>query len=349
MRMRPDFERKPLLVFCEMGRAPMAGVLAEAAGEALVEQIAAFDKPSPILVLTGEGMQALPELFSLIRHARKQGVPVTLSLDTPMQLDEAFLDRAVDAGVKTVSLGIDDARVPEPRPQPALERTLALASYWVARGKNLQVNTNVSVHNVAGLPALFETVHDLGARAWVLHFPVGDSPLAPEAATCEALCHFLFHAAHYGVTVLTVEAPFLRRVAWQYTTGAIRQPDDLGERLIRDLLARMGPRSRRARNRSIPLRDGKGIAYVSSCGDVTASRALPIRAGNLRQRSLMDIYQKSALFTALRTPGAFGGECGRCEWRDECGGSRARAYFATGDFLAADPACINALDGSNIK
>ncbi|MGC8556298.1 MAG: TIGR04053 family radical SAM/SPASM domain-containing protein, partial [Conexivisphaera sp.] len=31
--------------------------------------------------------------------------------------------------------------------------------------------------------------------------------------------------------------------------------------------------------------------------------------------------------------------CGACEYRDPCGGSRSRAFAASGDPLGEDPAC----------
>jgi len=36
----------------------------------------------------------------------------------------------------------------------------------------------------------------------------------------------------------------------------------------------------------------------------------------------------------------FHGRCGRCEFRQLCGGSRARAYAVTGDPLGEDTACV---------
>ena len=33
------------------------------------------------------------------------------------------------------------------------------------------------------------------------------------------------------------------------------------------------------------------------------------------------------------------GKCGKCEFRKVCGGCRARAFEATGDFLAEEPLC----------
>ncbi|HEY7692508.1 MAG TPA: hypothetical protein VH816_09215 [Gaiellaceae bacterium] len=50
-------------------------------------------------------------------------------------------------------------------------------------------------------------------------------------------------------------------------------------------------------------------------------------------------YREHPLFRSLRDPDALGGRCGRCDWRHRCGGSRARAYAATGDPLAEDPGC----------
>jgi MoaA/NifB/PqqE/SkfB family radical SAM enzyme len=33
------------------------------------------------------------------------------------------------------------------------------------------------------------------------------------------------------------------------------------------------------------------------------------------------------------------GKCGKCEFKEVCGGCRARAFEATGDFLAEEPLC----------
>ncbi|MDH3343925.1 MAG: SPASM domain-containing protein, partial [Desulfobacteraceae bacterium] len=47
----------------------------------------------------------------------------------------------------------------------------------------------------------------------------------------------------------------------------------------------------------------------------------------------------SDTFLALRNFNHLKGKCGRCEFRKVCGGCRARAYEATGDFLAEEPLC----------
>jgi radical SAM protein with 4Fe4S-binding SPASM domain len=79
--------------------------------------------------------------------------------------------------------------------------------------------------------------------------------------------------------------------------------------------------------------------FVSYRGDVMPSGLVPLRAGNVRERDPVDIYRNSRLFRRLRDPKALRGKCGRCEFREACGGSRARAYALSGDHLGSDPSC----------
>jgi radical SAM protein with 4Fe4S-binding SPASM domain len=84
---------------------------------------------------------------------------------------------------------------------------------------------------------------------------------------------------------------------------------------------------------------GKGFAFVSHLGDVFPSGFLPLRAGNVRTQSFAEIYREAPLFQQLRDPDRLLGRCGRCEYREICGGSRSRALALTGNHLATDPWC----------
>ena len=64
-----------------------------------------------------------------------------------------------------------------------------------------------------------------------------------------------------------------------------------------------------------------------------------MRAGNLRSDRLAHLYRDAPIFRTLRDPEALLGRCGRCEYRDICGGSRSRAYALTRNHLATDPWC----------
>jgi radical SAM protein with 4Fe4S-binding SPASM domain len=85
-------------------------------------------------------------------------------------------------------------------------------------------------------------------------------------------------------------------------------------------------------------RDGKGILFVAHDGDVYPAGFLPIRLGNVTERSIVDTYRNHPLLKSIRAT-AFQGRCGVCDFADLCGGSRARAFATSGDALGEDPAC----------
>jgi len=79
--------------------------------------------------------------------------------------------------------------------------------------------------------------------------------------------------------------------------------------------------------------------FISHLGEVMPSGFLPLPVGNVREHDPVALYRDSPLFRELRDPRALRGKCGRCEFREVCGGSRARAFAVTGDHLAADTSC----------
>jgi AdoMet-dependent heme synthase len=87
------------------------------------------------------------------------------------------------------------------------------------------------------------------------------------------------------------------------------------------------------------VNDGRGFMFISHIGEVMPSGFLPLSAGNVRDHDPVTLYRDSPLFRRLRDPDALAGKCGRCEFREICGGSRARAFAVTGCHLASDPSC----------
>ena len=92
------------------------------------------------------------------------------------------------------------------------------------------------------------------------------------------------------------------------------------------------------------VNDGKGFMFIDHVGNICPSGFLQIRAGNVRTRSLVDVYRNSEIFRQLRDPSALEGRCGRCRFAELCGGSRARAFATTGSYLGDDPLCTFAVD-----
>jgi radical SAM protein with 4Fe4S-binding SPASM domain len=64
-----------------------------------------------------------------------------------------------------------------------------------------------------------------------------------------------------------------------------------------------------------------------------------VEAGNVRETPLAELAQESELFRQARNRSYLKGKCGRCRYRETCGGCRALAYYHTGDWLEQDPIC----------
>ncbi|MDP2930877.1 MAG: radical SAM protein [Chloroflexota bacterium] len=85
---------------------------------------------------------------------------------------------------------------------------------------------------------------------------------------------------------------------------------------------------------------GTGFCFISHRGRVQGCGYLDVEAGNIREQPFSQIWADSPLFNSLRDLSHIKGKCGACEYKRICGGCRARAYEATGDYLEAEPYCI---------
>ncbi len=85
---------------------------------------------------------------------------------------------------------------------------------------------------------------------------------------------------------------------------------------------------------------GTGVCFISHEGEVYPCGYLPVIAGDLRKQAFADIWENSVVFNALRDTGNLSGKCGCCEFRNVCMGCRARAFAASGNYMAEEPFCV---------
>ena len=257
------------------------------------------------------------------------------------------ISRMVEAGVKAVSLSLDGATAATHdgvRGVPGhFDQTIPAIRALVAAGLKVQINTTVMRANLAELADIAALMSETGVAIWEVFFLVhvgrGEATGAITPAEHEDVCHFLYDASHHGFTVRTVEAPFFRRIVVQRRGGAPAPGTASYAGLREQLVARLGPPQGRSTAHTVSTRDGKGIVFVSHDGVVYPAGFLPLPLGSVRDRPLAEIYRDSPVLRSIRSA-EFTGRCGRCEYADLCGGSRARAYADTGDPLAEDSACI---------
>lgn len=300
----------------------------------LVEQIA--EVGNPILILSGGEPLIRPDILDIARHAKGRGLMVSLA--TNGTLITSKLARAIrDAGIARVAISLDGARAETHdqfrRQLGAFHRALEGIGYLRWAKVPVQVNTTVARHNVGELEAIHDLAVDLGAVALhaFLLVPVGcgvqiaeDQMLSPEGY--EAVLHRFYELAQRGrLQCKATCAPHYYRVVRQRAAAEGRTvvPARHGmAAMTKGCLA------------------GSAVCFVSHKGEVFPCGYLPVEAGNVRRAPFGDIWRLSPVFASLRDPDCLEGKCGACEFVHICSGCRARAYYATGDYLAEEPFCI---------
>ncbi|MGH2605723.1 MAG: radical SAM/SPASM domain-containing protein, partial [Anaerolineales bacterium] len=253
------------------------------------------------------------------------------------------LRRALEAGVRRVALSLDapEAEVHD-RFRGVLgswDRTMRILENAQAVGLSAQVNTTVASHNVDRLENMVAFVKRVGAVQWSLFFlvPTGRAQvrqmISPEEH--ERLFHWLYDLSKEApFDIKATAAPMYRRVAIERRRAEAGSPQGVS-------FQGAGFQYADGLNRPVKgVNDGKGFLFISHVGDIMPSGFLPIRAGNVRTDDVVEVYRRHPLFRDLRDPSRLKGRCGRCEYRQVCGGQRGRAYGITGDYLESDPACV---------
>jgi radical SAM protein len=326
--------------------------LSTAEGKALIDQIAAMGVP--IFVLTGGDPLKRPDLYELIRYCNQKGVKVAVTPSaTPLLTREAIF-QLKEAGVVRLGVSLDGSS-PEIhdtfRGLPgAWSRTIQAVEWAAEAGLPIQVHTTISRHNAHDLDELCALFETLQIVMWNVFFlvPVGRGQLADLLSGAEF--EQVFGKIHelsqrVGFQIKTTEAMHYRRYLLEHDLRQRKlQP---GPRPPRDRAHEYEPGAPEAdaklRTMSWTTRrvnDGKGFLFVSHVGNVYPSGFLPLQAGNVRQTPLAEIYRNAPIFKALRDTSRLEGKCGACEYKQLCGGSRARAYALTGNPLAQEPCCV---------
>jgi len=342
------FSRAPRMIYWEMTRAcdlacrhcraeaipardPFELTTAEA--RAMLEQVVAFGEPRPHVVCTGGDPLKRPDVREVIAYGTAVGLGMSLAPSATANLTFETIRALREAGMQSMSLSLDGStavRHDAFRGVPGCFETTLRAARWVGElGIPLQLNTLVTADTVDDLEALYALAEGLGVMRWSLFFliPVGRGRALPEITAEEAetvMTWMAERAAAAPFAIAATEAPHFRRVALQRAQSS----GDSGGAVRRGSIGR-----------GFGIRDGNGVMFVSHHGEVTPAGFLPVVTGNVRSHSLVELYRGHEVFTALRDPARLRGKCGRCEYRAPCGGSRARAFAHSGDYLGSDPLC----------
>jgi radical SAM protein len=317
-------------------------------GRRLVREVAGMG--TPILILSGGDPVNRPDLLELIRYGKQHGLRMATIPAATDRLTRELVVGLKGAGADQMALSLDFPRAELHdafRGVPgAFDRTMQAVRWAHEVGLPLQINTTVCGDTAPYLEEMAEFVSGLGIVFWEVFFlvPVGRGTLlgglAPEE--CERIFDLLYRTQKKGTFVVKVtEAPHYRRhVAQRERRAAGVRGRPQGAVAMPSLLTRSEGPGHTVGLAPRGVNAGNGFLFVSHRGDVFPSGFLPLRCGSVRTSSLAAIYRDHPLMRQLRQPDLLRGRCGRCEYRDICGGSRSRAFGLTADPLDTDPWCV---------
>jgi radical SAM protein len=357
-----DFDRAPFLVIWEATQACALACrhcrasarpwrdpleLSTEEGKLVVRETA--EMGTPLIVFTGGDPVTRPDLFELIRYGKEQGLRTATIPAATESLTRELVEGLKTAGLDQMALSLDF-----PRPElhdafrgvpGAFAKTMQAVAWAHEVGLPLQINTTVCGDTAPYLEEMAAFVQTLGIVFWEVFFliPTGRGSVLTglSAAECEKHFDLIYRVQKKGTFIVKVtEAPHYRRhVAQRERREVGEQGRPQGIVSMPSVLTRSEGPGHTVGLAPRGVNAGNGFLFVSHRGEIYPSGFLPLSVGNVRQMSLAKAYRETDLFRRLRTPDLLDGRCGRCEYRQICGGSRSRAYALTGDLLATDPWC----------
>ena len=292
----------------------------------VIDEIAEIN-PNILLILTGGEPLLRPDILEISKYASDTGFLVVMGTNGVL-LNDAVVEKLQRHGVTGAGISLDSI-------QPTNhDRFRGMEGAWKATMNGVEalkraeldflVQTSVTQWNYDEIPKIVAFAHQLGAKVLNLYFLVrtgrGKTVMDITPAQYEQMLETIFElqASYAGKMLIAAKcAPHYKRVVYeQQSDSAFLQGYPSG---------------------TCPC----GIYYcrITPEGDLTPCPYLPVSVGNLKEESFVKLWNDSETFHNLRNREMLEGKCGACEFRDICGGCRARAYATTGNYLAEDASC----------
>ena len=313
-------------VQCRVNSRPHRHPLELSTAEAfhLIDQVAKLKVP--LFALTGGDPLKRADLLPIVQYATRKGLPSSLTASTTPLLVRQTVLELKQSGLGRMAIGLDGS-TPQLhdsfRGAPgSYKRTLEAIAWCHEANLPVQINTTLTKRNFDELDELIELLVEQRISFWNVFFlvptarmQVGELLTADQHEAVFAKLHQASKRVNFDIR--TTEGQHYARFVAQQTTKRAAMPKSADKELC----------------------NSRGLVFVSHTGEVYPSGFLPLPAGNILWEPLAEIYQYSPVFRSLRDSSQLKGKCGRCEFKDVCGGSRARAYAMTNDPLAEEPRC----------
>ena len=316
--------------------------------KAMIDQLADVGQSQgfmPILVFSGGEPLCRGDLFEVIEYASSKGLILALATNGTL-IDEEIAKKVKQSGIQRASISLDGATSEVHNKLRQQEGSFEAAIQGINNLRDnevpFQINVTMTKYNAGQLEEIYELAKSLGSVA--LHIFM----LVPVGCGQEFDEEEMLSAAEYEKMML--------KIAELDAHGQLQVKVTCGphyERVIRE--------SGLAEKRSKPMPKsghpamsghtdgvakttkgclaGLGVIFVGHQGDVFPCGYLPVNCGNVTTQTIEEIWYQSEDLAKMRDTSKLEGKCGVCAYKKVCGGCRARAYAATGNYMAEEPFC----------
>jgi len=281
--------------------------------------------PTPMLILTGGEPLLRDDLEQLAQRASSGGATVVIGTNGTRLTDER-IHSLMEAGVKGVAVSIDSLKAEYHdrfrHGGGALTDTMAAVERCSSHRLDFVIQTTVTKGNHHEIADLARWSAEAGAVSFNVYFvvPTGRAELMPGMSPEE------------NDSVLKELVGLEQEYRGRMMVRSKCQPQ-----LMRHVF--QGDPDSPLLNYETRCPCGVHYVRITPEGKVTPCPYMPVAAGDLLTHSFREIWETSPVFEDLRS-GELSGRCGRCEFREVCGGCRARAYADGGDYLGPDESCV---------
>jgi len=290
-----------------------------------------------LLIIDGGEPLCREDLLDIVRYASSKGIRTTIGSNGTL-IDEVMAKKMLDAGVMAVAIsvdGVDGATHDSFRGvNGAFEQTLRGIEECRNAGLPFQLNMVIRKDNLSQLEDMLRLAVDLGANAAEVFDLVAAGRAKDE---CKELVLSLEERkiAMEQLAQAQEDYPIVIRVPGCPIYPLILQEKNIKPKHFPAEMLRRVPYYGRGCAAGMPM----GYVMVLSNGEVNPCMLLQVNLGNIREQSIMSIWETSPTLTKLRQRDLLKGACGDCQYKLTCSGCRGRAYEETGDMMATDPGC----------
>ncbi|MCD6430434.1 MAG: heme b synthase [Deltaproteobacteria bacterium] len=314
-------------------KGPYPGELDTKQALSFLDTVASFSKP--VIILTGGEPMLRDDIYELAAYGTKLGLRMVMATNGTL-VDQGSIKCMIASGIQRISVSLDGANAETHdnfrQVKGAFANSLRALDYARDNGLEFQINTTITKLNLTEIPAILDLAVKLGAVAHhiFLLVPTGrgkelEEQEIPAEEYERTLNWFYDQRDKVSLQLKATCAPHYMRILRQRSKADGKKVTFKTHGLDAVTRGCLG---------------GIGFCFVSHTGDAQPCGYLEAKAGNILETNFQKIWEESQVFTRLRDYDALEGKCGICEYKRVCGGCRARAFEATGNYMAEEPYCV---------